>query len=181
MDKLRESVRESYLKSRTDLHKSEAQKKILDGLLKLVDFPLPESMVAVHLNGLVGDVVDKLERQGKGLAAIGKTEDDLRAEFTPEAELRARSQILLLSVGRTEKLEVSEAEVDLTLHRMATQAGQEFSAVKEYYTQNNLIFALRDRLLADKAMDFIHQKAAITMVQTKKADASDKEKSKDEK
>lgn len=170
MEKLRESVRESYMKSRSDLHKSEAQRKILDGLLKLVEFPVPDSMVAQHLNGMVGDVVEKLERQGKGLAAIGKTEDDLRTDFQAEAELRARSQILLLTVGRTEKLEVTEGEVDLALHRLSAQAGQDFAAVKEYYSRNNLLFALRDRLLADKAMDLIHQKAAVTMVPPKKKD-----------
>ena len=106
----------------------------------------------------------------KGLAAIGKTEDDLRADFQTEAELRARSQILLLTVGRTEKLEVTEGEVDLALHRLSAQAGQDFAAVKEYYSRNNLLFALRDRLLADKAMDLIHQKATVTMVPPKKKD-----------
>ncbi len=182
MDKLRDSVRESYLHSRSDLHKSEAQKKILDGLLKLTDFPLPESMVAVHLNGLVGDVVEKLERQGKGLSAIGKSEDDLRAEFRPEAEMRARSQILLIKVARAESLEVTESEVDLALHRLSAQAGQDFNAVKEYYTRNNLIFALRDRLLADKAMDLIYRKASISMVQTKEeGEAAEKPKAKGKK
>ncbi len=167
MDKLRESVRESYIRSRADLNKSEAQKQILDGLLKLVDFPLPESMVASHVNILVGDIVDRLERQGKGLAAIGKTEADLRVEVASEAETRTRSQILLLQIARAENLEVSEGEVDLALHRMAAQVGQEFAAVKEYYTRNNLLFALRDRLLADKAMDTILEKAAVTMVPPK--------------
>ena len=33
-----------------------------------------------------------------------------------------------------------------------------------------VLFALRDRLLADKAMDLIHQKATVTMVPPKKKD-----------
>ena len=164
MDKLRDSVRQSYVKSREDLNKSVAQKTLLDSLLKLVDFPLPESMVAGHINGLAGDVQDKLERQGKSLSAIGKTEEALREEVRPEAETRTRSQILLLAVARAADLAVSDQEVDMQLRRMAAQMREDYNTVKDYYTRNNLLFALRDRLLADKGMEHIYEKAHVKKV-----------------
>ncbi len=167
MDKLRESVRASYLKSREDLHKGAAQKNLLDSLLKLVDFPVPDSMLQSHVDMIVGDLQDKLERQGKNLASLGKTEAALREEARPEAELRARSQIFLLGVAKKNDLAVTEQEVDLQLRRMALQSGQDYNMIKDYYTQHNLLFALRDRLLADKAMDFVYEKAAVTKVPAK--------------
>ena len=170
MDKLRDSVRESYMKSRTDLNKSAAQKTLLDNLLKMADFPVPESMLESHVNMILGDLQDKLERQGKGLAALGKTEEALREEARPEAEMRARSHIFLLTVARKKEYTVSEQEVDLQLRRMAMQSGQDYNAIKDYYTQNNLLFALRDRLLADKGMDELYDKAVVTMVPPKKAE-----------
>ncbi|MCL1939634.1 MAG: trigger factor [Desulfovibrionaceae bacterium] len=170
MDKLRDSVRESYVKSRTDLNKAAAQKQLLDQLLKLVDFPVPDSMLENHVGMLVGDIQDKLERQGKNLASLGKTETQIREEVRPEAEMRARSQILLLTVARKKSLAVSEEEVDLQLRRLAMQSGQDYNAVKDYYTNNNLLFALRDRLLADKAMDELFSKADVKMVPPKKPD-----------
>ena len=168
MEKLRDSVRESYVKSRGDLNKSAAQKQLLDQLLKLVDFPVPESMLENHIGMLIGDIQDRLERQGKNLASLGKTEAQLRDEVKPEAEMRARSQIFLITVARKKDLKVSEEEVDLQLRRMAIQSGQDYNAVKDYYTRNNMLFALRDRLLADKAMEEIFDKASITMVPPKK-------------
>jgi len=170
MDKLRDSVRESYVKSRTDLNKSDAQKHLLDQLLKLVDFPVPDSMLENHIGMQVGDLQDRLERQGKNLASLGKTEAQIREEVRPEAEMRARSQILLLTIARKKSLTVSEDEVDLQLRRMAMQGGQDYNAVKDYYTKNNLLFALRDRLLADKAMDEIFSKADVKMVPPKKSE-----------
>ena len=170
MDKLRESVRESYMKSRTDLNKSAAEKTLLDNLLKMTEFPVPESMVESHVNMILGDLQDKLERQGKGLAALGKTEEALREEARPEAEMRARSHIFLLTVARKKDYEVTEQEVDLQLRRMALQSGQDYNAIKDYYTQNNLLFALRDRLLADKGMEEIYEKAVVKMVPPKKAE-----------
>ena len=171
MEKLRDSVRQSYMKSRDDLHKSAAQKTLLDSLLKLVDFPVPDSMMQSHINMLVGDLQDKLERQGKNLSSLGKTEEALREEVRPEAEMRARSHIFLLTVAHKNELAMSEQEVDMHLRRMAMQSGQDYNAIKDYYTKNNLLFALRDRLLADKAMDAIYDKAAVKKIPAKAATA----------
>ena len=168
MDKLRASVRESYVKSRQDLNKSVTQKALLDNLLKMTDFPVPESMLESHINMIVSDIESRLERQGKSLSSLGKNAAQIREEAKPEAEMRARSQIFLLAVARAKELTVSEQEVDLQLRRMAMQSGQDYSAVKNYYTENNLLFALRDRLLADKAMDEIYNKATVNMVPPKK-------------
>lgn len=168
MEALRSSVRESYLKSRTDLNKSAAQKTLLDNLLKLTDFPVPDTMLNDHVNMILGDLQDRLERQGKGLAALGKTEEVLREEVRPEAELRAKAHIFLLAVARKQELVVTEQEVDFQLRRMAMQSKQDYKAVKDYYTQNNLLFALRDRMLADKGMDEIYEKAVVSLVPPKK-------------
>lgn len=172
MDMFSLSIRESYLKSRTDLNKSAAQKTLLDNLLKLTDFPVPEIMLNDHVNMILGDLQDRLERQGKGLASLGKTEDVLREEVRPEAELRAKAHIFLLAVAREKELVVTEQEVDFQIRRMAMQSKQDYKAVKDYYTQNNLLFALRDRMLADKGMEEIYQKAVVTIVPPQKADES---------
>ena len=170
MEKLRDSVRQSYMKSREDLNKSTAQKSLLDSLLKLVDFPVPDSLLESHVNIIVGDMQDRLERQGKNLASLGKSLEAVREEAKPEAEMRARSHIFLLAVARATNLAVSEQEVDLMLRRMAMQGGQDYNTIKDYYTKNNLLFALRDRMLADKGMDEVYSKASVKLVPPKKAD-----------
>ena len=101
---------------------------------------------------------------------MGKDKEALRVEVRPEAEARAKAQIFLMTVARKSELTVSEQEVDLQLRRMAMQSGQDFNTVKDYYSQNNLLFALRDRLLADKAMEAIYAKATVTIVPPKAAD-----------
>lgn len=175
MEKLRDSVRQSYMKSRDDLNKSAAQKTLLDSLLKLVDFPVPDSLLESHINMIVGDIEDRLERQGKNLASLGKTPEAIRQEAAPEAEMRARSHIFLLAVARAHELSVSEQEVDIMLRRMAAQGGQDYNTLKDYYTKNNLLFALRDRMLADKGMDEIYAKAAVKKVPPKSAKPAETE------
>jgi len=167
IDVLRKSVRESYMQSRTELNKSAAQKKLLDSLLKLVDFPVPDSLLESNINMMLEDMKARLERQGKGLEVLGKSAEALREEVRPEAEMRARSHMMLMTVARKKEFAVSDQEVDMQLRRMAMQSGQDYKAVKDYYTENNLLFGLRDRILADKAMDEIYDKAAVKKVPAK--------------
>jgi trigger factor len=161
VEKLRDSVRQSCLISREELHKAEAQNRLLDSLLKLTDFPLPESMVESHIAAIMDDMQGRLERQGKSLASLGKTPETIREEVRPEAEKRARTHIFLLAVARARDLSVTEQEVDAAIRRIAMRDRQDVNSVKEYYAKNNLLFALRDQLLADKGMEELYSKAAI--------------------
>lgn len=170
VDVLRKSVRESYMQSRTELNKSAAQKKLLDSLLKLVDFAVPDTMLEGNINAMIGNMQDRLERQGKGLDSLGKTPEALREEVKPEAELQARAHVLLMTLAKEKEFTASDQEVDMQLRRIAMKSGQDYKAVKDYYTNNNLLFSLRDGILADKAMEEIYDKAVVKKVPPVKAE-----------
>ena len=125
LDKMREAITLSYTKSREDLHRSSAQKRLLDELLAQLDFPLPPSVVAQHLDQMVEDFVSQLERRGKSLESTGKTRDDLKGEMTPRAEEMVRTQIFLAAVAAKEELSVSPQEMDAYFYRLSTQTGQD--------------------------------------------------------
>jgi len=168
MDKLREGITASYRKNRENLHRAAAQKKLLDGLLKMVDFTLPESLVNLNVKSLLADMQGRLERQGKNLAALGKQYEELRAEVLPEAESITRAQVFLLCVARKEKLEVSEQEIDNHLYQTAMRSGEDFHSLKDAYVKSGMIFHLRDRLLADKAMEAMFAKVTIKEIEALK-------------
>ncbi len=167
LDKMREAIHESYRSSRQNLNKGAAQKQLLDKLLKMVEFPLPESMVENQTRSLLADMRTRFERQGKSLASTGKTEEQLRAEVKPEAEAITRAQVLLMCIGKKEGLEVTEHEVNMHLFKMCQNSGEDFKSVREAYERSGMMFVLRDRMLADKAMDVIYTKATVTEVEPK--------------
>jgi len=147
-----------------DLHRSAAQKKLLDGLLAELDFPLPPSMVDQHLAQMLEDYVNQLERRGKSVDSTGKTLADIKVEMTPRAEELVRTQIFLSAVAAKEELSVGPQEMDAFFYRLSTQTGQDVILLKRYYEDNNLMVMVRDKLLADKAADFIYANAEVTKV-----------------
>lgn len=164
LDKMREAITMSYTKSRQDLHRSAAQKKLLDTLLAQVEFPLPPTTVEQQLAGMANDFVEKLERQGKSLEGIGKTLADLEAEMKPKAEELVKTQIFLAAVAAKEELTVGPQEMDAFFYRLSSQTGQDVILLKRYYEDNGLMIMVRDKLLADKAADFIYANAMVTKV-----------------
>ena len=164
VEQMRLAIRKSYLDSRTQLYRSEAQKKILDTLLERVEFSLPESLLEGHLSNLVADYTNKLEQRGKSLESTGKTLQGLREEFLSQATEMAKSEVFLLSVAKEEKLEVSEQEMDFFFRQMAARTGQDFVQLKKYHMDNDLIIPVHNRLLSDKAMELLYSKAKVNKV-----------------
>lgn len=178
VEKMREAIRQSYQESRKQLHKSAAQKKLLDGLVKLLDFPLPPSLVEDRIDRLIKDLEYRLDRKGKNLLSLGKTMEQLREEYRAEAEQSARAELLLLAVAEKEGLSVNPQELDAALNRLAMQTRQDFMELKRYYEENNLVVALKDRLLMDKAMEFIYSKAQRREIDPVQAESADESESK---
>lgn len=174
VEKMREAIRQSYLHSRQQLNKSLAQKKLLDQLVAKVDFPLPPSMVENRMDRLLADLEHKLDRQGKGLQSLGKSMEELREGTRAQAEEAVRGEIFLLAVAKKENLEVKPEEIDAALTQIARQNRQDLLSLKQYYEENNLIFPLKDRLLADKAIELVFDRANKIEVAAKPAeDAAD--------
>lgn len=164
VDKFRGSVFETCRRSRENLNKGRTEKTILDTLLQKTDFALPESIVNTQLRIIIGDLAARLEMQGRTLGALGKSAEELEKEFMPQAERMARDQIILLAIARKEGLSVSENEVLGHIYRESIMNGQDFATLKGQYENSGMIHILHDRLLADKTMDLIYDKAVITYV-----------------
>lgn len=175
VDALREAINKSYMDSRTQLNRSVAQKSVLDTLLSDVEFDLPDAMVKNHVDRMISETRGRLEQQGKGIESLGKTEEELAEEFRPEAESLTRSQIFLLAVSRQEKLEISEEEIDFYFKQAAARSGEDYRDLKNFHLKNDLMHGVKDRLLADKAMELIYSKAAVNKVAAKEETAEENE------
>ncbi|QJT07853.1 trigger factor [Oceanidesulfovibrio marinus] len=168
VDQMKETVEKSYMQSRSQLARSQAQKELLDKLLKMVDFEIPDAMLDRHVNAMVDEQRHRMEQQGKSLESQGKTVEELREEVKPHAEELSRSEIFLLTLAHKEEMQVSEQEIDFYFRQMASRSGEDYNQLKQLYMENNLIWVVRDKLLADKAMELLYSKAAVTKVPPKK-------------
>ena len=164
IEKMKEIIEQSYINSRKQLNKSSAQKNTLDQLKGKVEFDLPESLVEGRIEQKISELRNKMEKKGKSFESLGKSREELQEMFRSEAEDLVKSQLFLLAVADREELTVQQPEIDAYIQNLAKSSGQQFEQLKSFYEQNNLMFALKDSILADKAMERIYEKAEVRII-----------------
>ncbi len=168
---LRDAISSSYAASRQTLNRSVAEKKLLDSIIEGMEIPLPPSLVERTIENLCGEHVSRLERKGKSLESTGKTMEQLKAEYLPTAEQAARVQVFLMAVAAKEGITVSPQEVEAEIRKVAAQSGQEYEMIKQYYEHTGMHVLVKDRILADKAMELIYEAAEVVEVPAAKPEA----------
>lgn len=116
-----------------------AEEKYTDELYtKVIEaspFDLPESILNQELESTVNDIRQNIQQQGLDLDTFlkitGKTPESFKEEIKPQAEKRARLNLILEAIVKAENLTVTEEEIDEEIKAMAESYGKEFDEVKE--------------------------------------------------
>ena len=158
LEKLRGEIESHLASQKKQAARAEAMKKLLDQLLEQVTFDLPAVLVNSRVRRAVNQHDAVIRHEGK--EPDGKYEEVVR----PEVEKELRPQVFLMALARKENLEVKPQEIELQIYQMAMRAGQDYKKMSEIYHSAGLTNDIHDRLLADKAMDFIYKKANVVEV-----------------
>jgi len=89
---------------------------IMDRILEKIDVEVPAIFTENELNQAYAEFSDRIQRAGVGmsdyLSAVGKTEEELRREWRPDAEKRAKLEMVLSKIAESEGIEPDAARVD---------------------------------------------------------------------
>jgi trigger factor len=74
------------------------------------------------------------ERLERYLGQIGKSEEEVRAELRPLAETRLRRSLVLAELAEAEHIEVTDAEVEAEIDRLASGAGSQAEELRRLFS-----------------------------------------------
>jgi len=116
--KLRENI-----KREKEMRSKEAQRlECIDTIIQKSTIPLPSILVETELNKMVVRFEHDISRMGMKLAdylkRIKKTEEDLRREWKPDAQKRAKIQLILNAVASIEHIEGDMQTVDKEINHI---------------------------------------------------------------
>ena len=119
--KLRENITKEKELRAQEAHKA----KIMDNILAETKIELPEIIIADETDRIIDQIKNNISQMGlifdKYLEHIKKTEKDLRKEFSPEAEKRAKIQLILDKIIKDEKIKPNETEVKKNVEQLLAQ------------------------------------------------------------
>lgn len=114
---LRESLKDGIALEKTESEKQRKRGEVLNRIAEKVTFDLPEKMVRYEQERLLDNMKQQVLQNFKlpfeeYLSSIKKTEEEVKTSFQLEAERRAKNFLVLREIGRQERIEVSNEELE---------------------------------------------------------------------
>ena len=163
LKELKASIKEKQQKQNDEKAKYETQEAVMRAVCEGAKVEIPSGMVETEIDNMLKDIEQKLSYQGlkleQYLQMMGKTEEEMRKEYEPQAIEGIKSRLALEAVIKAEKIEATDEEIDEKLKEMAKNYGKEND--EEFLKNENVRNYLKEGLASEKAIDFLVENAKI--------------------
>ncbi len=154
------------VKVKSDLEKQEekrrrhdAEEKIIDKIIEANPFDVPETMVENYLSS----VLDQDRKRRPHVEDEAVREREVREHFR-EAAVRTIKKFLVLEAARKqENIVIDSRELDAKIEELSQSGGEKAEEVRAYLARPDRRKVLENELMDEKTMDFLREKAAVTV------------------
>ncbi len=133
--------------------------RVVEALVELVDEEMPESLVSVELERRLRQFIQKVTKQGLDLGAwlqaTGRTQEEVVMELRNDSVAGAKLDLALKAVADHEGIDVTEAEIDAELARLAEQTGKKPAQMRRELDGAGQLPAVRSDLRKSKALEWL--------------------------
>jgi trigger factor len=164
LDELKSKIRESLEHERDHRQKDLEREKIIEQLVKLHDFPVPDSLVEHQMDVRLERVVRSLAQQGVDPRAVNVDWVSLRRRQEDRAKDDVKAELIIDRIATEEKIDVTDEEVDHELEHMAGHSGESAEAIHARLTKQGALDRMKAKLRSDKTIDWLAQNASVKTV-----------------
>jgi trigger factor len=164
LDELKKKVHEGLEHERDHRQKELQREKIIAELVKLHDFPVPESLVEHQMDVRLERVVRSLAQQGVDPRAVNVDWVSLRKRQEERAKDDVKAELVIDHIATEEKIDVTEEELQHELAHMAGHSGESAEAIRARLTKQGALDRMKAKLRSDKTVDWLAQNAKVKTV-----------------
>src|SRR5581483_8021848 len=155
VDALRERIRADIRRAEEERRDERYHDAILTKLVEQAQIEFPPVLLEAEVDRLFHDQAGHLrdrEQVERYLAAIGKTEQEVRDELRPIADARLRRSLALSKVTELEGITVDPSEIDAEIDRMTQAAGQQGDRLRQMFDSPDGRDTIRRNLVTRKTL-----------------------------
>jgi trigger factor len=130
VDELREALRKTMLAQRQNEAQQEAKNKLVEKLVELHDFPVPEAFIDRQVRNRVEQTLHSLAAEGIDSSKIQLDWQKLKSSQKDKALGEVKASLLLSRIAEREAIGATHDEVDKEVERIARQQREPFAALK---------------------------------------------------
>lgn len=154
----KESVRKNLEESK---EKDALRTKEDEAVAKIVDkskMDIPEAMIEHQVNNMINDMANSMMQQGLSMEQYmqftGQTMDQFKEQVRPDAITRIKSSLVLEAIAKEENIEVTDADVDAELEKMAAMYNMKVEDIKKYM-QDSEKETMKKDIAIQKAVELV--------------------------
>jgi trigger factor len=146
---------------------------LIDQLVRSHPIEAPPSMVERRIESMIEDFIDSLGPRRPPAGREAEVRARLRSEFESRAIDQVKAGLILEAIAQQEKLEITDADLEAQIDRVAERAGTARERVRALYQEPSARVALRARMLQTRALDLVIERANIRTVERTSAVAAE--------
>lgn len=159
VEKLRSKIKEFMEKSAVDMADADVKDRILEKIIEGSQIDFPEVMVTERVDERLRELLSELEKRQVDidtyLKHVGKTAEELRAEYAEEARIALKANLAIYEVVEKEQIKVEDQDVEDEIKSMAETRKVPVESVRAYLESTDGLASIKYRLLRKKTMDFL--------------------------
>jgi trigger factor len=161
LEELKTKIRESLVHQRDHRQRDLQRERVIAELVKLHDFPVPESLVESQMDVRLERMVRSLAQQGVDPRAVNLDWSALRGRQQERAKDDVKAELIIDRIASTEKIDVTDEEVEHELEHLASHSGESVQAIRARLTKQGALDRMKAKLRSDKTLDWLAQNANV--------------------
>jgi trigger factor len=161
LEEMRKIVLKDLEAAKADQQQTQGHEKLLETLVKLHDFPVPEALVEHQMNVRLERSVRSLTAQGVDPRAVNIDWVALRNHQRERAVDDVKAELLIDRIADAEKIDATDEEVEKEISSLAEHSGESATALRARLTKQGVLDRMKSKLRSDKTIEWLYRNARI--------------------
>lgn len=132
----KEEIKERLAQVKEAEAKAQKEEEAIQKIIEKSKMDIPEAMIETQCETMLDEFAQRITQSGLSfeqyLQFSGTDVNGLKEQVRPEAVKRIQSSLVLEQIAKEENIEVSDADIDAEIEKMAAAYGMEADKLKEY-------------------------------------------------
>jgi trigger factor len=159
LEELREVIRKTIFSERQYEAQQEAKNKLVESLVDLHDFPVPEAFVDRQIRNRMEQTLRSLQSQGEDIKNLKLDWQKIKDAQRDKAVREVKASLLLGKVAEAESINATRDEVDREVERIAKQQREPVAAVKFRMEKDGSLNRIAAHIQTEKTLNFLFEHA----------------------
>ena len=169
MDELRDDLRKNIEAEKQEQVDGNMRMAIIEKLIEMNPIVAPEALIESQILSMMADTRWRMSMQGIDADKAAKILPQYHDLYKNDATRIVKTFLLVRRIGEKENISVSAEELNEHIRELAEKRNQSYDSFRAALAKDDLLESIMSELTNKKVIDFIKDKASISIVKKESA------------